>query len=317
MMSHRLIRSVLIGSSLACVSAAYAGQREMPSDFAQLWHAARAWLAGIDPYSVVGPDKAFVWDFPLLYPMPAVLVAVPFALLPLWLADALFIGTGSGLLAWGLMRDRLDDPRLLVFISGAGALAIQTSQWSPLLCATALLPVLAPLLACKPTLGLALLVWSPSWRTLAGMAGFGIVSLLAFPAWPWRWLEALPSATHMSAPILRPGGFVLLLLLIAWRSPDARLLLALSCVPHTPVLYEAVPLFLVVKTWRESIGLTVLTIAVGVAVKANGPYGGYQPYMTAYGVWMLWLLYVPCAVVVLHRAVRARVWNQSDAAQTI
>ena len=49
------------------------------SDFDQLHIAARALLAGTDPYAAVAARQ----PFPLFYPLPAVLVAVPFAWLPL------------------------------------------------------------------------------------------------------------------------------------------------------------------------------------------------------------------------------------------
>ena len=41
---------------------------------------AEAWMAGKDPYSIVGPGREFDQYFPLLYPIPAVLVGVPFTL---------------------------------------------------------------------------------------------------------------------------------------------------------------------------------------------------------------------------------------------
>ncbi|MCA1560455.1 MAG: hypothetical protein LC804_09380, partial [Acidobacteria bacterium] len=105
--SPRLARSVLIGACMAFVTALYQVDRFQPSDFAQLWHAARAWMHGIDPYSVVGPGRSFPWPFPLLYPMPAVLAAVPFAWLPLRVVDPLVVGIGASAFAWVVMRDRL------------------------------------------------------------------------------------------------------------------------------------------------------------------------------------------------------------------
>jgi hypothetical protein len=296
-MTPRLARSLTLGVMFAGLTFAYGAVRQQPSDFAQLWYAARAWLQGIDPYSAVGPERAFNWPFPLLYPMPAVLAALPFVVFPLRIADALFVGLGMGLFGWVIMRDRLNDPRLLVVVSGAGALAMQTSQWSPLLCAAAFLPWASFLLACKPTLGLALLAAWPSWRTALGISLFAVVSWLAWPSWPLSWIQALPFATHMTAPILRTGGFLILIALRRWREPRARLLVAWASLPQTPELYEAVPLFLVAKTWVEAGVLAMLTIVVG-ALHHNigGPYASYEAYMNVGGFWMLWLLYVPGAV---------------------
>lgn len=297
----RLRLALVIGSCAALVVAFYQPGRVRPSDFAQIWFAARAWMWGLDPYAVVGPGQAFDWPFPLLYPMTAVLVAVPFSLFPIWLADPLFAGLGAGLFAFAVTKDRLDDPRLLACLSSAGVVAMQTAQWSPLLAAGALVPLLTPLWACKPTLGLALLAAYPSKRAVIGMAGLTLLSLLAWPTWPQEWLAALPSATHMTAPVMRPGGFLVLLALYRWRLPEARLLVAWSCLPQTPVLYEAVPLFLLVKTWHEGIALTALTFLSGLTVRVCAPYQSYEAWMNAGGLAMLWLIYLPCTIVVLRR----------------
>jgi hypothetical protein len=186
-------------------------------------------------------------------------------------------------------------------VSAAGLLAVQTSQWSPLLCAAALIPALGPLLACKPTLGFALLAAYPSLRALIGMTALALVSLVAWPTWPWQWLEALPSATHMSAPALRPGGFLVLAVLLRWRLPEARLLAVWSLMPQTPVLYEAVPLFLIPRTWREAGLLVVTSFACALTVWAGHPYASYDAWMNAGALAMLWWLYVPCAVMIIRR----------------
>jgi hypothetical protein len=306
----RVSRALLIGISMASLSVALSHSRSKPSDFAQIWYAAGAWVQGLDPYSVIGPGRAFEWPFPLLYPMPAVLAAVPLAGLPLRLADALVAGLGGCLFALAVTRERLNDPRLFMCVSAAGLLAVQTSQWSPLLCAAALIPALGPLLACKPTLGLALLAAYPSARALMGMVALTLVSLAAMTSWPWQWLEALPSATHMSAPLGRPGGFLVLAVLIQWRLPEARLLAAWSMMPQTPVLYEAVPLFLIPKTWKEASVLAALTYACALTVHAGAPYPSYDEWMKAGGTAMLWWLYIPCVGMVLSRSLhKDRIWT--------
>jgi hypothetical protein len=300
----RLVRSLTAGGAMAAVTIIYQRTRFQPSDFAQLWFASRAWLHGIDPYSVVGPGRSFDWPFPLFYPMTAVLAAVPLTGFPLAIADPIVVGLGAALFAWVVMRERLDDPRLLMFVSGAGALAVQTSQWSPMLCAAALMPTLGFLLACKPTLGLALLSAYPSRRAVIGIVLFGLVSLIAWPSWPREWLAALPAGTHLVAPILRPGGFLILLALFRWRLPEARLLVAWACMPQTPQFYEAVPLFLIPRTWPEGLTLTGLLYVAGFGYRLGGPYVNYDAYMNAGGMWMLWFLFIPCTVFVLRRASR-------------
>jgi hypothetical protein len=297
---------------MAVVSALFSRTRLDGSDFGQVWAAARAWTQGLDPYAAVGPGLAFEWPFPLFYPMSAVLVAVPFAWCPLWLADALFVGCGFGLFAYAAVtKERRDDPRVLMCASMAGVMALRLAQWSPLLCAAALVPALAPLLACKPTLGLALFAAWPSWRGVIGIAGFLAVSLVASPLWPWQWWETIQQQGHIVAPITRPGGVLVLLALRRWRLPEARLLVAWACIPHTAGLYEAVPLFLLVKTWPESISLTILTWVVGVIVFRIGPpYASFQASMDVSGNWMLWLLFLPCTALLLWRGSAAELSPQ-------
>ena len=103
----------------------------------------------------------------------------------------------------------------------------------------------------------------------------------------------------MTAPIMRPGGPLPALALLAWRRPEARLLLALGCVPQTPMLNETVPLFLVVQTRPE--GLTLMYLTVIAAHLVGTIYQGttdYQGWMAGLGVWALWLVYLPCLVMV-------------------
>jgi hypothetical protein len=63
-----------------------------------VFYAARIWLHGGNPYepTLIGPGKPFESDWPLVYPLPALVIAAPFALLPLKLVDPLFVGVGTG-----------------------------------------------------------------------------------------------------------------------------------------------------------------------------------------------------------------------------
>ena len=44
---------------------------DFTSDFDQVWAGARALWEGKDPYAVVGPGREFGWNWPLYYPLPA------------------------------------------------------------------------------------------------------------------------------------------------------------------------------------------------------------------------------------------------------
>jgi hypothetical protein len=291
---------------LGLITAAYADlfwshPRPRPSDFTQPWAAARMFAQGQNPYDLIGPGRAFEHQFPLIYPATAAIVAMPFAWAPPRLADALFIGCGAALLAWSLTRRTLANPQLWVFASFAMMVAAQTVQWSPWLTAAALTPWLGFLLAAKPSIGLAMLAAYPSRSAILGAAALALLSVAIWPWWVPAWIEGLPSATHMSAPIMRWGGPLILIALLKWRRSDARLLVALACVPQTPVLYEVVPLFLLVRTFREAALLVVLTGIAGKTVDVISYGTAYDPWMAVNGQWMVWLVYLPCTAMVLCR----------------
>jgi len=270
------------------------------TDFAQIWHAARGWLQGRNPYTVVGPQGSFHWPFPLLYPGTAVVVGVPFALLPPALGTASFMGVGAGALAWGLQRSTPPMPGAWwLFSSAAFIYVIRTAQWSPLLMAAALTPAAGWLLACKPSLGLALFAAYPHLRTVIGITVFVAATIVALPTWPLDWLRRLPAAYHMTAPVtyVTAGGPLILLALLRWRRPEARLLVALACIPHTTMLYEALPLFLVARRWQEGALLSTLSW-VCFALPESRDYL-QRLHATAWS--MTLLLYLPCTAMVLLR----------------
>ena len=298
-----LRRAILAGAVAWTVGfLAFHAQASMvdSTDFAQIWHAAKGWLQGQNPYDVVGPQGSFRWPFPLLYPATAVAVGVPFALLPAALATASFVGLGAGALAWALGRSPQPMPGAWwLFSSAAFVYVVRTAQWSPLLMAAALTPATGWLLACKPSLGLALFAAYPRRRTAIGIAVFVAATILVLPTWPIHWLRALPAAYHMTAPVtyVTAGGPLILLALLRWRRPEARLLVALACVPHTTMLYEALPLFLVARRWQEGALLSALSW-VCFALPESRDYL-QRLHSTAWS--MTLLLYLPCAIMVLLR----------------
>ena len=301
-MKQRLLVAVVLG----CATAAYTAVLvpmfwpDLRPDFGIVWFGARAFFEGRNPYELVGPGREYEWDYLLLYPLTSMIAVAPLAQLPLRLAAALFAGVGAGLLAWVLTRDTVRNPQLLVFASPAMMSALQNVQWSPLLIAASTLSPAAWLLACKPTIGAALLVWRPSWKSMLIAAAFALLTVAIAPWWPADWLATLPSTAHMKPLILRPGGFLLLLAAFKWRRPEARLLLALACIPQTPVIYEAVPLFLIVQGLNEGVVLLVLTSIVSTLSQAR--IAAPEPeWLDWNAVLFVWLLYLPCLVMVLRR----------------
>jgi hypothetical protein len=123
----------LVALAFAVITAAFAAARAIheplwPTDFDQLWHAARALTAGNDPYAVVGPGRPFQWDWPLYYPLPAVLFAVPFTFLPVLVARIVFSALGAALLGWAVApRLRTHWPLVL---SAAFIISVSRAQWA-------------------------------------------------------------------------------------------------------------------------------------------------------------------------------------------
>lgn len=297
--TRRVILSVAVGCVAAAMPWTHGATLLEASDFAQLWHAARALLGGGNPYAAVGPGRSFDWPFPLLYPLPAVLLAALVVPFPLHIACALFLGLGMAALSWTLSRDRSDSACWWLLASPAFVGVIVSVQWSALLIAAARIPSLGFVLACKPSVGLAMLAAYPSARAIVLATTFGMTSLAVQPGWWSDWFAALPAATHMTAPVtyVSAGGPIVLLALLQWRQPAARLLVALACIPHTTMPYESLPLFLLVRRWYEGAALA----ALGWLTLAAPLSQDYVTRMHQMGWRMTLFLYVPCAFLVTMR----------------
>lgn len=269
------------------------------SDFDQCWVAARALLHGHNPYEMIGPGRAFEWRFPFFYPLPAALIAMPFARFEVSVTRALFISISAALLAFAITRR--DYHRLLLFLSAGFCVSLLKSQWEPLLTAAALLPALSWVFVAKPTVGAALFVAFPSRTAVLGGVVLVAVSLVVMPSWPANWLQMLHQDSHMRTPIITPMGPLLILALLRWRRPEARLLVALACVPQTLILYMTVPLFIIPDTLGESVVLAVLSWAAQ-AVTFTMPH--QPPHLSFYtfSAWVIVaLMYIPCLIMVLRR----------------
>jgi hypothetical protein len=194
---------------------------------------------------------------------------VPLALLEPDVALALFSGLSAAVLAFAITKHSYD--RLPLFLSASFAHAAVMGQWSLILTAAMLIPLLAFLGAVKPNVGVAMLGQSLSWRAALAMLGFALLSLLVMPSWPREWLAQLPNSPYHFSPLRTPLGFILLLALARWRRPEARLLVVLGVVPQSPFVYEALPLFLVPKTRFQTYALVIGSdIALAVYAKTRG-----------------------------------------------
>jgi hypothetical protein len=275
-------------------------------DLDQSWAGMRALAHHQNPYAVIGPQgPGFVWPWNLYYPLPTLLFMAPLAWMSLAAARVVFVAGSAGWLAFAASRD--DLWRLVLLASGPFFAAVVLGTWEPALVAAALTPGAAMLYLAKPNEGLALALGThlpPRRIVVAGFAAAALVLVLSVAGWPhWvqDWHTAVASAFHFDAPILLPGGFLIAAALIRWRRPEARMLVALACVPQTLYSYAALPLFLIPRTRREFLLLAALSY-MPIAVEYRGlALHLFGAQLHQIGTAIVWSMYLPCVVMVLRR----------------
>jgi hypothetical protein len=211
------------------------------TDFDLLYYGAVSLTHGENPYLAIHEYLSY----PLFYPLPAVLLGIPFTLLPIALARPVWdiaVGCAFGYALW-----RVRGPyALLALLSGAYLFAMRNGQATPLLVAASLFPAWGFLLTVKPNTGLALWCARPSRAAVIGSILVLLVSVIILPSWPLDWWAAIHQrSTHIMPPLLRPFGFLLLLAALRWRTPEGRLVLALAVIPQHTLPHELVPLALI------------------------------------------------------------------------
>jgi hypothetical protein len=233
-MARRVLLSLLLGSIAAVVHVVLvqsAGDLDWPLT------AARLLAQGEDPYSY-RPTMSTTGEPGPVNPLTTALIISPLALLPNAFAGALFVGLSTGVLVYGLLQPAFGQVfpywRLLLCASTAYLSAWYYVQWSMVIGAALLLPWLLPVVLAKPHIGMpvALGVWRWSRWTLLVAVGITGLSLLIFPTWPLAFLNNISNYSGRIPIATLPWGPLLLVLLWQWRSPTARLLLLMACVPQ-------------------------------------------------------------------------------------
>jgi hypothetical protein len=293
--SPRLLFLVLgLGFVLGCRLLLYAWMPDRNSDFDLLYNAAAHLVAGENPYPL-GTQS-----FP--YPLPAVLLAVPFTAIPLEIARPAFDVLVGWTFVYGLWR-YCGPYALLALVSGAYLFAMANGQTTPLMVAASLIPALGFLLAVKPNTSAALWIARPSWMAVFGVSLFLVLSLVVLPSWPRDWWMALPlDSTELMPPVMRPFGFILLLAALRWRLSEGRLLFAIALMPQSTLPYELVSLGLIPANLVE-MGIYVAGSWIAVAVAASRMQLGHSmAEWTATG-WPVTLcaVYLPMLYLVLRR----------------
>jgi hypothetical protein len=299
LLSPRLAGAIAIGLASGAISFALFPLHH-GGDFAQFHYHARSWLAGGDPYAGGYPimRATRVVPEPLFYPFPTLLAVAPFALLSVRVATAAFVAVSAALLALGLLRR--SPERLPLFLGAGFFVALVLGQWSPLITATLLLPSLAWLAVLKPNLGLATTAAKPSWLGVLGGAALLVGTLAIQPNWPVEWIRNLHSMPAHPAPLFAPGGFLLLIALLRWRTREARLLVAMACVPQLMYFADQLPLWLVPRTRRESMLLSAASLVAWTAALITATNAWRQPAFSS-EVFVLAGVYLPSLWMVLSR----------------
>lgn len=287
----KLLPALLVGLCAAFIATIHLGSGFwLAHDFSWPLQAARVLREGGNPYTTaLFPDRGPLFSDPLYYPMPAVLVALPFSYLPDLIAGVLWSTLCATLLALVTPRERWP-----LFLSAAFLVNAQACTWIMLLMAAYDTPVLQGVFACKPTIGAAL--WLNKRRRGAVIGGVVLLALsfALLPTWPLDWLHNAALSHHPIPLVVCP---LLALLLLRWRDKDARFILFLSMAPQILYLGEPLLLFRVCRRWQESALLASLTWLVYAIVLSWGEQlrQGFNFPIVA------WLLYLPVAALVLHR----------------
>lgn len=225
--------------------------------------AARFLLAGRNPYDLIGPGKEFKWLGTLYQPLPTIITLTPLALLPMDIARSVFVALGSFVFLYAFGGMAGTRWRYAAVFSKSYQAALLAAQWSFFMAAMWILPLAGAFAILKPNIATAVLLARGSRRGIVAAVAAGTVllavSLFVMPTWPAAWFRSLATDTHRTSAVTRSWGFLLLLAALRWRRPEARLLFAMSVIPQTIGMYDALLLFFVPKRPSEYIALTVLS----------------------------------------------------------
>jgi hypothetical protein len=271
-------------------------------DFSWALTAARDILYGNNPYgyhySGIG----------IPYPLTVAFIGIPFVWLPDELAAGIFFGLSSFFLAFGLLKT---GPlwRLLIFLSPSYFYAMAFVQWSPLLVAMSFFPLFLFLLVLKPHMAIPMaLSGLVRWKRSAVVISAALVlgSLLIMPSWPFVYSNLL-QLYEGQFPVLvfSAGGPLLLLSVLNWRDPKARLLLFMSLVPQR-MFYDQLPLWLLPDSKKQMVLLNLFSWL--------GFYLFFFHFQSSWN-WQFWIvisIYIPSLLIVLKKFYSSKKYMMLD-----
>ncbi len=229
----------------------------MAGDFTWPLRGAQLLLQGKDPYTSSLAPLPYLNNDPLFYPLPLVVCFIPFAWLPDAVVGGLVFGIVTAVMVWALQRAQkqvwwfLTSPMFVV--------SFFSTNWSPLILASYLVPVLLPFSIFKPQFLLpGLFIHRPrelvrcrsGWIAVVALT---LVSFVLLPTWLQGWFHSLSHAHHPSPMLILPVGPFLLLALLRRSHLEARFFLLYALIPQLMLWYDQLPLLLVTRTRRDAL----------------------------------------------------------------
>ena len=295
--------------TLACLVAVWAAFTAAHSpgvntDVDQLWYAARALINGANPYTSIGPGSPVPHPYPLMYPLPAVLVIMPFAFLPIEALRASLAAASGGLLTYCIART--DARGLVLLFSRSLYLNVTLVNWTPLLMLMWWWPKASALAAVKPTVGIAMLAGVKNYReAIPGLLIAAAATALCFivrPTWLAEWLDATSKSPSTRPWILTPWAFVVLFALAFPNRWQSRFLVMFMLVPQTLHPIAVLPLILLPVSL---VGKTLIAFStyLPVIIINREPFGSrvhsHVDMHAMLGSIILWTVIVPTLCFVL------------------
>jgi hypothetical protein len=252
-------------------------------DFRWALHLAQGLVVHKNPY-----------DTPLeQYPLTAGLFALPFLPLTPELAAAFFYGLSSAMLAFGLSRHGYQ--RWLIFFAYPYWAGLLTVQWSALIAASALFPLLLPATLAKPQIGLPVFLTRANFRGVLACIALFACSLAFMPNWPVVWFAQTSHYQHF-IPLLVVPGPLLLLALLRYKDRDAIFLLLAACMPQR-WFFDSFILWLIPRSRRE----IIWTVFFSWGACFWRWYHVPQSFAEV-GRWTVVFIYLPMLAVILLRS---------------
>ncbi len=288
-----IIIACLIGL-LTCVVSIYLARMwgGDAGDFRYSLWPARDWLVGNEPYL---PHKLNLDPLAVPYPFTAVLLATPLAWLPDQIAAGIFLGLGSSLLAWFILR-RDEKWRLLLFFSWPFINNLIFIQWAPYITSMFFTPNLPFFVLIKPQLALPFAVTQKPTRIGLLLAGILLlVSLAFYPSWPMEWLKTVHNFIGFPPLFILPLGPILLLALIRYRDKRAWLLVFLAAMPQRMV-YDQLGVLLIAENRMQQL---FLVLCSWISLPALIFFNGWNNVPWGWKNWVLIESYLPALIIVL------------------